>query len=58
MTDTLQIVSHDVRERLLDDYNDRIKRFEKALQRDGVESLGPMPDIRAFICRRYDLCAD
>ena len=44
------------RERLLRDYDERIRRFERRIQDRGVESLGPMPETRGFVCNRYGLC--
>jgi hypothetical protein len=41
---------------LLGEYNERILRFERQMQRRGVAQLGPMPDTRGFICNRYALC--
>jgi len=44
------------KERLLNEYNERIRRFERQVQRRGIEHLGPMPRTRGFICNRYGLC--
>jgi adenosine deaminase CECR1 len=49
-------VEEEIKERLLGEYNERILRFERQMQRRGVELLGPMPDTRGFICNRYALC--
>ena len=49
-------VDEETRERLLAEYNERIARFERQMQRSGVEKLGPMPETRAFVCGRYGLC--
>ena len=49
-------VAQDSKERLLHEYNDRIRRFERQMQRRGVEQLGPMPKTRSFVCNRYGLC--
>ena len=49
-------VSQESKERLLRDYNERILRFERQMQRRGIAQLGPMPETRGFICNRYQLC--
>jgi len=41
---------------LLRDYDDRIAKFERAMQKHGVERLGSLPEIRQFICNHYTLC--
>ena len=49
-------VDEETRERLLAKYNERLLRFEREVQRRGVEQLGPMPRTRGFVCSRYGLC--
>ena len=49
-------VEDGIKERLLEDYNQRIRRFEQQMQKRGTGQLGPMPATRAFVCRRYALC--
>jgi len=49
-------VADESKERLLREYNERILRFERQMQRRGIEKLGPMPETRGFICNRYGLC--
>lgn len=49
-------VSKEHKERLLREYNERILRFERQMQRHGIAQLGPMPATRSFICSRYQLC--
>ena len=49
-------VDDETRGRLLREYDERIGRFERRMQDRGVESLGPMPQTRDFICNRYGLC--
>ena len=49
-------VPESLRNDMLEDYENRIARYERQLARDGVAKLGPMPDTRQFICRRYTLC--
>jgi len=41
---------------LLRDFDDRIAKFERAMQKHGVERLGSLPEIRQFICKHYTLC--
>ncbi len=47
----------EVKERLLREYGERIARFERSMQKYGVEHVGPMPATRQFVCRLYELCA-
>ena len=49
-------VADDLKEQLLRDYNERILRFERQMQKRGVAQLGPMPETRGFVCNRYGLC--
>jgi adenosine deaminase CECR1 len=49
-------VEKERKERLLREYEERIGRFERQMQRGGVEKLDPMPETRGFICNRYGLC--
>ena len=49
-------VSEESKERLLREYNERISRFERQMQRRGIAQLGPMPETRSFVCNRYGLC--
>jgi adenosine deaminase CECR1 len=49
-------VEQEIKEQLLREYNERIARFERQMQRGGVEKLGPIPETRGFICNRYGLC--
>lgn len=41
---------------LLDGYADRISRFDRSMDKYGLERLGPMPATRQFVCKRYRLC--
>ncbi len=45
-----------VRQELLERYDAKIQQFERQMSRSGVAKLGPMPETRGFICRRYKLC--
>ena len=49
-------VEEESKERLLREYNERILRFERQVQRRGIAKLGPMPETRGFVCNRYGLC--
>ena len=49
-------VSDEDKKRLLRDYDERIDRFERQMQRHGIAKLGPMPKTRGFVCNRYELC--
>ena len=49
-------VSDELKEQLLREYNERILRFERQMQRRGIAQLGPMPETRGFVCNRYQLC--
>lgn len=45
-----------LRQELLANYDSAIGRFERDMSRSGIAKLGPMPETRAFICERYELC--
>ena len=49
-------VTGETKEQLLREYNERIVRFERQMQKRGVEKLGPMPETRGFVCNRYGFC--
>lgn len=49
-------VAAETRQELLENYELRIRRFERQIRRSGLEKLGPMPETRRFICSRYGLC--
>ena len=49
-------VSDELKEQLVREYNERILRFERQMQRRGIAQLGPMPETRGFVCNRYQLC--
>ncbi len=49
-------VSDALKEQLIREYNERIVRFERQMQRHGIAKLGPMPKTRGFVCNRYGLC--
>jgi len=41
---------------LLQDFEERMARFERSLEKYGLDRVGPMPETRQFICSRYELC--
>ena len=45
-----------LRQKLLDQYDEKIRRFERKMNKTGIAKLGAMPDTRRFVCRRYELC--
>ena len=49
-------VADEDKKRLLRDYDERIDRFERQMQRHGIGKLGSMPETRGFVCNRYELC--
>ncbi|MDX1404946.1 MAG: hypothetical protein R3192_10420 [Woeseiaceae bacterium] len=49
-------VSAELRQQLLEDFELRIRRFERQIARSGIAKLPPMPETRSFICKRYELC--
>jgi len=49
-------VAEETKEQLLSEYNERMQRFEREMQKRGVGKLGPMPETRGFVCNRYELC--
>jgi adenosine deaminase CECR1 len=49
-------VAPELRRELLQNYDRKIEQFERQLHRSSVAKLGPMPETRRFICRRYELC--
>jgi hypothetical protein len=49
-------VSDENKERMPREYNERIVRLERQMQRHGIAKLGPMPKTRGFVCNRYGLC--
>ena len=49
-------VSETERERLIADFENRMSKFENSMEKYGTTRLGPVPETRQFICRRYELC--
>ncbi len=49
-------VSAETRQELMENYELRIRRFERQIARSGIDRLGPMPETRHFICAHYELC--
>ena len=51
-------VPAEIRKELLERYRKNIQRFERRLDRKGVQALDRTPSPkRGFICRQYELCA-
>jgi len=44
------------KQKLLQDFERRMARFERQVKRSGVAKLGAMPETRQFVCDRYNLC--
>jgi adenosine deaminase CECR1 len=53
---THAFVSPELKRELLGDYDAKIRRFESQMKKSGVAKLGTMPETRAFVCTRYELC--
>ncbi len=49
-------VEEPVKQRLLDEYDRKIRDFERRMARGGIAKLQEMPDTRSFICARYSIC--
>ena len=49
-------VSPELKRELLDNYDAKIGRYERQMKKSGVAKLGAMPETRAFVCTRYELC--
>ncbi|MDH4125748.1 MAG: adenosine deaminase [Gammaproteobacteria bacterium] len=45
-----------VKQKLLQEFDQRMSRFELGMQKYGVARLPPMPPTRRFICTYYELC--
>jgi len=46
----------EVKQDLLKTYADRLGKFERSMEKYGLERLGPMPETRQFVCNQYALC--
>lgn len=44
--------------RLLNDFEDRMAKFDASLQKYGLDRVGEMPATRQFICDHYDICQE
>jgi adenosine deaminase CECR1 len=51
-------VQDDEKQRLLQDFAERMQKFEAGMQKYGTDRLGEMPATRQFICKRYEICED
>lgn len=47
----------DTKDSLLADFNREMARFEVSVQKYGLTRIGPLPETRQFVCRRYELCS-
>lgn len=47
-----------LKQQLLDDFDERMKKFEARMEKYGLTRLGPMPATRHFICSHYQLCSE
>ncbi|MEM1260952.1 MAG: adenosine deaminase [Pseudomonadota bacterium] len=45
-----------IKQKLIEEFDGKIAKFERRMARGGVAKLGEMPDTRGFICARYQLC--
>ena len=41
---------------LLQDFADRMDKFERSIEKYGLERIAPLPPTRSFVCERYQLC--
>ena len=46
----------ELKQQLLDDFDDRMAKFEAQMSKYGITRLGPMPETRQFVCDLYQLC--
>ncbi|MEO0574090.1 MAG: adenosine deaminase [Pseudomonadota bacterium] len=49
-------VQEPVKAKLLDEFDAKIKRFERLMRKAGLAKNSPFPDTRTFICARYQIC--
>ncbi|MEL6301455.1 MAG: adenosine deaminase [Pseudomonadota bacterium] len=49
-------VEDPVKERLLERFNQKMKAFERRMERRGLANDDEFPDTRTFICARYKIC--
>jgi adenosine deaminase CECR1 len=46
----------ETKQKLLQDFENRMAKFERGMEKYGLSRVGPMPPTRQFICTRYGLC--
>lgn len=46
----------ETKQKLLQDFESRMAKFERSMQKYGLSRVGDMPATRQFICTRYGLC--
>jgi adenosine deaminase CECR1 len=49
-------VDAETKQKLLQDFESRMAKFERGMEKYGLSRVGPMPPTRQFICTRYGLC--
>lgn len=59
-TNSLQyaFVQPEEKTRLLQDFEERMQKFEASMRKYGTDRLGDMPATRQFICNRYGICQE
>ncbi len=45
-----------LKQTLLQEFDNRIARFERNIDRHGISRLGPLPKTRQFVCTHYEIC--
>lgn len=45
-----------LKQRLLSEFDENIRKFERNMRRGGVAKLDELPETQAFICARYSIC--
>lgn len=51
-------VEDEEKNRLLQDFESRMTKFESSMQKYGLDRVGGMPATRSFVCKRYELCQE
>ena len=49
-------VENETKQKLLQEFDSRISKFERGMEKYGTTRLAPMPETRQFVCTRYKLC--
>jgi adenosine deaminase CECR1 len=45
-----------LKQTLLQDFDNRIAKFERNVNKHGLARLGPLPKTRQFVCTHYEIC--